>query len=89
MARGAAVFGDQIEPVFDVVVGFCAVSCWVGMGSSVKSRPSHSSRIQAGPSRGGVHSNLTDRSPLFSVVWFASRCQSAFKNHFTVDGQHR
>ena len=34
------------------------------MGSRVKSLPSQSSRIQAVPSIGGVHSNLTDRSPL-------------------------
>ena len=42
-----------------------AVSSWVGMGSSVKSRPSQSSRIQAGPLLGGVHSRLIERSPLF------------------------
>ena len=63
--RGAAVFGDQIEPVFGVVVGFCCRELLGGMGSSVKSRPSRSSRIR--PGLRGVVSicKVTGRSPLF------------------------
>ena len=64
MARGAAVFGDQLEPVFDVV-GFCSRELLGGNGfqrevSTIPQQPD-----LGGPSLGGVHSNLTDRSPLF------------------------
>ena len=56
MASGAAVYGDQIEPVFDVVMGFCSRELLGGNGFQREVSTIPQQRIQAGPSLGGVHS---------------------------------
>ena len=91
MARGAAVFGDQLEPVFDVVVGFCCRELLGGDGFQ-REVPAIPQQPDPGRAFAGWCPFQGDRSFAFvqaKLFGLQVGVQSAFQNHFTVDGQHR